>query len=119
MQPKIRPKGVGIPAIVDLNLYHNRIGDAGAEAFAAALRINKNIRSLHLSQNMITVTGFKALFAVVKNQASGANIEQLWLDKNNFDEESKKILPYYHQMRTLLDKNEKRGLRRRGIKSEL
>jgi len=80
-----------------------------------ALRINKNIQTIHLSHNMITITGFKALFAVVKSQKIGGHIEQLWLDGNSFDEDSKRIRPYYEQMRRILDKNERRGLRKRGV----
>ena len=116
--PKSRPKGVGIAPIVSLNLFKNRIGDTGAEAIADAIRVNQNIRSVHLSHNMITDTGFKALFAVIKSK-EGTNVEQLWLDGNSFDDESRKLRPLMDQMRRLLDKNEKRGMRRRGVTHDL
>ena len=116
--PKSRKKGVGLAPVVDVNLFKNRIGDSGAEAIAEALRVNQQIRTMHLSHNMITATGFKALHAVVKSK-DGAHIEQLWLDGNSFDDESRKIRPLMEQMRRLLDKNERRGLRKRGIKHEL
>ena len=116
--PKRREKDVGLAPLTDVNLFKNRIGDSGAEAIAEALRVNQRLRTMHLSHNMITVTGFKALHAVVKS-TDGTHIEQLWLDGNSFDDESKKIRPLMDQMRRLLDKNEKRGLRKRGIKHEL
>ena len=87
----------------------------GAEAFADALRANKKIRSLHLSHNQIGVTGFRALLDVVKAKGT-RHLEQLWLDGNSYDENSRKLRPLVDSMRRQLSKNEQRGMRRRGIK---
>jgi hypothetical protein len=116
--PRRRPKGVGLPPITDINLYQNRIGDAGAEAFADALSSNKMLRTVHLSHNEITLTGFRALLEVVLSREA-RHIEQLWLDGNSFDMNSRKMQPLMDQMRRQLDLNEKRGLRARGIKMDL
>ena len=116
--PRRRPKGVGLPPITDINLYQNRIGDAGAEAFADALSSNKRLRTVHLSHNEITLTGFRALLQVVLSREA-RHIEQLWLDGNSFDINSRKMQPLMDQMRRQLDLNEKRGLRARGVKMDL
>ncbi len=113
--PRRRVKGAGRAPITDVNLYKNRIGDVGAEAFADALRANKKIRSLHLSHNQIGVTGFRALLDVVKAKGT-RHLEQLWLDGNSYDENSRKLRPLVDSMRRQLSKNEQRGMRRRGIK---
>ena len=67
------------------------------------------LRHLEVAEKTTDVLNvFKALHAVVKS-TDGTHIEQLWLDGNSFDDESKKIRPLMDQMRRLLDKNEKRG----------
>jgi hypothetical protein len=116
--PKFRKKDAGLPPIININLFQNRIGDTGAEAFAEAINTNRNIRTLHLSQNMITIIGLRSLVDAVKRQKKDGTIEQLWLDGNSFDEEARKIRPLLHSMRRILDKNEKIGLRKRGINIE-
>ena len=47
------------------------------------------------------------------------HIEQLWLDGNSFDINSRKMQPLMDQMRRQLYLNEKRGLRARGVKMDL
>ena len=116
--PRRRKKDAGFAPITDINLYQNRISDAGAEAFAEAISSNKNLRTVHLSNNQITLTGFRALLEVVLSK-DARHLEQLWLDGNSFDMHSRKMQPLVDQMRRQLDLNEKRGLRMRGIKTDL
>jgi hypothetical protein len=53
-------------SLEELDLARNEIGDGGAEAFAAVLRVDCALRALDLSHNAITVAGARRLSSALE-----------------------------------------------------
>ena len=67
-------------AIVQLNLGHNAIADAGAAALGAALRVNKSLEMLVLTDNQIQCAGGSALLEALATSVT--QLRHLGLDNN-------------------------------------
>jgi hypothetical protein len=52
--------------LAELDLAFNEIGDGGAEAFAALLRVNCTLRTLDISHNSITIAGTRFLSSAME-----------------------------------------------------
>jgi hypothetical protein len=53
-------------SLQELDLACNEIGDCGADAFAAVLRLNGTLRSLDISDNSITIAGARRLSSAME-----------------------------------------------------
>jgi hypothetical protein len=61
--------------ITELNLWNNQLGDAGAQALAAALKTNTALTTLDLSYNDLGDAGAQALAAALKTNPSLATLQ--------------------------------------------
>ncbi len=82
-------------ALTELDLSHNRIGDAGARSFAAALSCRAcALRALDLSCNVITSRGARRLAAALPANRALESLRVVSIALGDEEEEALKALEH-------------------------